>query len=422
MEHLFSPCTRLQDLLENQIENQGNLGGQGRNDFEWLQELNLDVSTEELLSAERAFTFADFYAMLVENGNAVLWLTPYTAFIRSNGRSHGDSYGLQVDDRFQINVDGKGIHVVTLSSEDSSVICDVVLRLLAASVDRSVNSIVLKKSGHDNGAWINAPASASLMQQCQSLKSLTSQNLEIDEILRRVLGAYSRPDLDIVLCLCTSTSAGTSALAEVLGSIQGPTNLESCDMDYSILADGLRGNSRLKSSNPSPSPRVAGSLEDDTREVLAMAGALQENKGLVQLILHHRYWSVETGGAICDSLKTHPTLEILRLKERYVNAAVAPAVLKSRIQALADMLKVNRTIEPYLKTNRFRPRVRAIQKTRPMMLRAKVLGQALLAARNDPNRSWMLLSENVDVVFPSTTATTTPATAVSQRLPLLPSL
>jgi hypothetical protein len=29
-----------------------------------LQELDLDVSTEELLSAERAFTYADLYAML----------------------------------------------------------------------------------------------------------------------------------------------------------------------------------------------------------------------------------------------------------------------------------------------------------------------------------------------------------------------
>jgi hypothetical protein len=54
---------------------------------------------------------------------------------------------------------------------------------------------------------------------------------------------------------------------------------------------------------------------------------------------------------------------------------------------------------PYLETNQFRPRVRAIQKTRPTAYRAKVLGGALLAARTDPNRFWMLLSENADVVF-----------------------
>jgi hypothetical protein len=49
MERLFSPCTRLRDTLELE---------------EFFEELNLDVSTEELLSAERAFTYADLYAML----------------------------------------------------------------------------------------------------------------------------------------------------------------------------------------------------------------------------------------------------------------------------------------------------------------------------------------------------------------------
>jgi hypothetical protein len=56
MERLFSPCARLHDLL---VENQDN------DDYDYLEddelpfnrgevkELNLDVSTEEFLSAER---------------------------------------------------------------------------------------------------------------------------------------------------------------------------------------------------------------------------------------------------------------------------------------------------------------------------------------------------------------------------------
>jgi hypothetical protein len=43
---------------------------------ELLQGLNLNVSTEELLSAERAFTYADLYAML-ESGYTVARLTPH---------------------------------------------------------------------------------------------------------------------------------------------------------------------------------------------------------------------------------------------------------------------------------------------------------------------------------------------------------
>jgi hypothetical protein len=63
------------------------------------------------------------------------------------------------------------------------------------------------------------------------------------------------------------------------------------------------------------------------------------------------------------------------------------------------------SVVPYLETNRFRPRVLAIQKTRPITYRAKVLGRALVAVRTDPNRFWMLLSGNTEVAFPSTTAT-----------------
>jgi hypothetical protein len=89
-----------------------------------------------------------------------------------------------------------------------------------------------------------------------------------------------------------------------------------------------------------------------------------------------------------------------------------------------DMLKVNMSIHnihldshpsqhelfrelgmPYLRTNKLRPRLLAIQKTCPIAYRAGVLGRALFAVRADPNRFWMLLSGNPEVAFPPTTAT-----------------
>jgi hypothetical protein len=114
-------------------------------------------------------------------------------------------------------------------------------------------------------------------------------------------------------------------------------------------------------------------------------------------------------------------------------------VLKSRIQALLDMMKVNLSIHtirlkprysqheifresviPYLVTNRLRPRLLAIQKTSPITYRTKVLGRALLAVRTDANSFWMLLSGNPEVAFPSRTTTIaaavdlpTPATAAA---------
>jgi hypothetical protein len=67
----------LHDILESQ--------GVRRSLCEHLQELNLDVSTEELLSAERVFTFADLDATL-GNEDTVVWLTPH-AGITVRGRA-----------------------------------------------------------------------------------------------------------------------------------------------------------------------------------------------------------------------------------------------------------------------------------------------------------------------------------------------
>jgi hypothetical protein len=146
-------------------------------------------------------------------------------------------------------------------------------------------------------------------------------------------------------------------------------------------------------------------------------------------LVHAFTVSDETLDAVCDSLKTHPTLEVLNLQPYEALPQLTPGVLKSHIQALLDMLKGNmlihtillpdqysqheldrKSVIPYLETNRFRPRVLAIQKARPITYRAKVLGGALLSACTDANSFWMLLSGNAEVVFSSTTATTTPTT------------
>jgi hypothetical protein len=93
----------------------------------------------------------------------------------------------------------------------------------------------------------------------------------------------------------------------------------------------------------------------------------------------------------------------------------------SRLRVLLDMMKANtlihtitfvgvvrmyfdffrESIVPYLERNRLRPRVCAIQEALPHSFRARVLGRALLAARSDANRFWMLLSGNAEVAFPS---------------------
>jgi hypothetical protein len=149
-----------------------------------------------------------------------------------------------------VRADGKDIVALARSPEHLLEISDVVIRLLAAT---AVYTVIL---GGISGSWdtalINAPTLAYLMERCRSLKVLTLEDLEMDEDHCRLLGVHSRPGLEIELHLCELANAGASALAEVLGRNQGPTNLGDCFLysNYFVLMNGLRGNSRLKSLSP----------------------------------------------------------------------------------------------------------------------------------------------------------------------------
>jgi hypothetical protein len=439
MERLFSPCTRYRDISESQGHR-----------HELLQEINLDVSTEELLSSERAFTYTDLYVML-GNDYTVAWLTSHAAVVRTDEEGALYPRFARFDYKsFNFIVDGKGMAVVYQTSVALSKIVDVVRRLLLANA-REVYDLTFS-SVQSPGALFNAHSLAYLLKQCQNLNVLRFWCLDsLSEDHVRVLGDFSKPDLEIYLKQCRITGAAASVLAEVLGRNQGPTKLDSCWIDNFLLAKGLRGNSRLKSLRP----RIPEQLGVGNREVLAIAGALKENKGLVDLDFFYRFrMSDETWNTLCDSLKTHPTLQVLSLQqcvETHEEPPMAPAVLNSRIQALVDALRMNTSIHtihlvhrrdttsiehellrqstiPYLERNRLRPRVSAIQKTRPITYRAKILGRALLSARTNPNSFWMLLSGNVEVALPSkvtmiaaaanvpTPTTTTAATTSSANI------
>jgi hypothetical protein len=82
-------------------------------------------------------------------------------------------------------------------------------------------------------------------------KSLKVLALERDVLVEisAVCLAYSRSDLEINLDLCTFTSIGTSAFGRGLDAIRDRLVLLGVVLTSSI-ADGLRGNSRLKGMEP----------------------------------------------------------------------------------------------------------------------------------------------------------------------------
>jgi hypothetical protein len=358
------------------------------------------------------------------NDETLAWLAPHAFVARAGFRLAQYWVDTHRICNFRCTADGKGTIVFAFFPEHLVELCDVLFRLLAASV---VHSLVLDEVSPSHSVPINAPTLSYLIEQYSSLKNLTLRNLKMDEDHCRVLGSHSWPDLEIELKGCAVSSSGASALAEALGRNRGPTRLDHCDIDNFVLADGLRGNSRLRSFR-----QTFSEVHDvGNRQVLTIANAVRENKGLVELNLF--YGSIvndETWGAVCDSVKTHPKLEELDLlaiyRLRRGHPSVAPDVIRSRMQTLLDMMRVNTSIRrigldshytehdiyresviPYLVMNRLRPRLLAIQKTRSIAYRAKVLGRALLAVRTDANSFWMLLSGNAEVAFPSRTATTT---------------
>jgi hypothetical protein len=169
---------------------------------------------------------------MLGNGETFAWLTPRAAVAREDGRGVYCWRQLDGSCRFGFNADGKDIVALARSPEHLLDICDVVLRLLAASVVHSI--ILYKKWSRRDDALLNAPSLAYLMEQCQSLKFLLLDDLVLDENHCRVLGAYySRPGLEIELSHCRIAGTLAEALAEFLGRNQGSSKLDFCDIDNS---------------------------------------------------------------------------------------------------------------------------------------------------------------------------------------------
>jgi hypothetical protein len=107
-------------------------------------------------------------------------LTPHAAIMRANGRGLCHWRELRVSDRvlpLYFDADGQEMCAIALSTAALSEIVDDVLQLLAASV---VHSIILKPWIPLAGTSINAASLAYLMEQCQSLKAVTLQKLNMD--------------------------------------------------------------------------------------------------------------------------------------------------------------------------------------------------------------------------------------------------
>jgi hypothetical protein len=154
-----------------------------------------------------------------------------------------------------------------------------------------------------------------------------------------------------------------------------------------------------------------------------VAQALSANLGLVKLYFGRQTLNAENWNLLVRSLASHPSLEVLDLggtrerQSRQELSSTTPLDRKARrTSVVGEMLKSNtvihtvslsdadlhrdifdESIQPWLEMNLFWPRIMSIKGT-VGPLREKVLGQALRKVRHNPNRMWMILSGNGDVL------------------------
>jgi hypothetical protein len=237
----------------------------------------------------------------------------------------------------------------------------------------------------------------------------------------------SRLDVELCLGFCSLSDDAAGALIEcLLHSDRGPVELINCEIDIQILARALTGDSRVTRLEPAY-------LGTNAAELAVFFTALANNRGLVDLNLEHCSISNDNWNVLCESLQAQPTLTSINLRgTRPTISRTGPAGGRIRFsdeqnvhrtRAMAEMVQRNttlhtielsaderdeqiyaETIQPYLETNRYRPRVDAITKA-DISLRRPLLGLALQteSVRNKSNLLWMFPSGNSDGVLQSNT-------------------
>jgi hypothetical protein len=290
--------------------------------------------------------------------------------------------------------------------------CDFLLRLLATCERRE-----LFIDGGDIGGrnTVSTPLSGAglslfFQESRDDLQKVTLSFMTLSDDQCLALATMSRLDVEVTITHCRLADDAAGAFVECLQSDRGPVNLNWCRIDSQIIANALTGDSRVTSFKP----RFNGTDDADTTAILFRA--LANNRGLVNLDLQNCSISDENWTILCQSLQAHPTLISLNLEH-----TIPARHFVVRTSAVAEMIKHNtilntielsdghydtqvyaEMIQPFLETNKYRPRVHAIKKA-DIPLRRPLLGLALQtdSVRNDANILWMFLSGNPDVVVQS---------------------
>jgi hypothetical protein len=405
LESLFRPSTRFRG---------GRKTGLAQNFTE--VELLPHLTTEEILAT--GITWDGFRRFAHDK---LVWMTP-GAYIISSEHRFGGLYPVAVEVGAKDDSAGMCVRVRpgTTTAQAASATCNFLIRLLAISEKRAV----YMKGSSRPLLPISGPALSHLFEhRPENLREVTLRDMILNEEHIRVLASAPLQEVKLVLrgCSLSDDEACMNAFRQWLQSGGGPTELYRCVIDPGVLADAMRGNSRLGKLLLSPE---RASTADDS-DVSLIVSALAENKGLT---VFDAFWyaiSDENWSILCHSLENHPTVTTLDLactgpKNPDGKRVFSEEQKTNRTLALAELMQTNtvlhtirlfpgefderifaESIQPRLETNLNRPRVLAVKKeVDNRSFRRKVLGRALSCVNSNPNLVWMFLSENLDAFSP----------------------
>jgi hypothetical protein len=407
VEDFFAPSTSYRNLLHSRVPNHALNAGN-------VQEVQFISTLEELSSCE----FLAWEAVHSLIASHVVWMTP-TVFLRNYPATYDARIFPSMVCISQI-YSGSKIYVFAEEAEQALRVVDCLLHLLSKSdkPDISLKSLC--------GPQMR-PCSALALQHFvtrtrSKLRKMTFEGFMLEEGHCRALAHESfgtDPDMEIKLFQCSLTGEDgcSDAFIDWLHSSRGPSVLFRCVIECHVLADGLTGNGRLKKLV------LARECLDGHLGCSVMAQALAANLGLVKLYVGRQTLNSENWNLLVHSLRAHPSLQVLDLsgtregQSRQERSSVTPEKRRARrTSAIAQIVQSNtvlhtvqlsdtdlhkdifdESIQPWLEMNQSWPRVMSIQGTIGP-LRGKVLGRALYKVRHNPNRMWMILSGNGDVL------------------------
>jgi hypothetical protein len=351
---------------------------------------------------------------------------PWSVYLMSTPMVAGDDEQTLDDDYDSLSLTVHAREQTTAASA-----CEFLLGMLARSQEQQ-HYITIGNGycpdGRDRPFPLSGPILFNFFQEIHHPRKITLAGIILDEAQCRALATVSSPDLEINLerCKLAPDDIGScqEAFTECLQRDRGPTELDRCIVPIRIVTNALIGNTRVVKLRIACGDGTE-TIQDRHAGMRFLFRSLTEMHGLLELNLYDHYIMDDNWHILCESLKVHRTLTCLDLRYTHRWNTLPMIANKQKVQrmrGIADILLVNTLLHtiklsPFkidhqignesvnlrLETNRYRPRVLAINQAHDNRFHRALLRRALQSplVRNKSNIIWMFLSENADVVAES---------------------